>query len=74
MRLPRVPTHLHLFLGILAGWRNRHQQSVIEYLQTENEILKRQLNGRRLRLTDHDRRRLSLGSSFETPRATLDHT
>ena len=58
MRLSRMPTHL--FLGILAGWLNRHQQSVIEYLKTENEILKRQLNGRRLRLTDYDRRRLAI--------------
>jgi len=58
MRLSRMPTHL--FLGILAGWLNRHQQSVIEYLLTENEILKRQLNGRRLRLTDYDRRRLAI--------------
>ena len=58
MRLSRMPTHL--FLGILAGWLNRHQQSVIEYLQTENEILKRQLNGRRPRLTDYDRRRLAI--------------
>jgi putative transposase len=58
MKSSRVPTHL--FLGILAGWLNRHQQSVIEYLQTENEILKRQLNGRRPRLTDYDRRRLAI--------------
>lgn len=50
----RLPTHV--VLGILAGWLNRHQQAVIEYLRTENEILKRQLDGRRPRLTDGDRR------------------
>ena len=29
-----LPTHL--FLGILAGWLNRHQQAVIEYLKTKH--------------------------------------
>jgi putative transposase len=42
-----------------AGWLNRQQQAVIEYLKTENEILKSQLKGRRLRLSDEDRRRLA---------------
>ncbi len=42
MRLLRVLPHL--FLGILAGWLNRHQQAVIDYLKTENDILKRHLN------------------------------
>lgn len=54
----REPTYV--FLGILTGWLNRHQLAVIEYLQTENEILKRQLDGRRPRLTDGDRRRLAI--------------
>jgi len=39
---------------------DRHQQAAIDYLKTENEILKRQLNGRRPRLTDYDRRRLAI--------------
>ena len=55
---PRLPTYL--LLGILSGWLNRRQQAIIEYLQTENEILKRRLNGRRPRLTDGERRRLAL--------------
>ena len=54
----RLPAHL--LLGILAGWLNRHQQAVIEYLKTENEILKRQLNGRRLKLNDGERRLLAV--------------
>ena len=54
------PLPTHLFLGILAGWLNRHQQAVVEYLKTENEILKCQLDGRRPRLTDGERRRLAL--------------
>ena len=53
-----MPTYL--LLGILAGWLNRQQQSVIEYLRTENEILKRQIRGRQLKLTDDERRRLAV--------------
>jgi hypothetical protein len=30
---------MHYVLMVFAGWLNRHQQAVIEYLQTENEIL-----------------------------------
>ena len=43
----------------LAGWVNRHQQHVIEYLVEENRVLRDQLTGRRLRLTDDERRRLA---------------
>ena len=38
---------------------NRHQQHVIEYLVEENRVLKEQVKGRRLRLTDEQRRRLA---------------
>lgn len=54
----RLPTYL--LLGILAGWLNRQQQAVIDYLRAENEVLKRQLKGRRARLTDEERRRLAV--------------
>ena len=54
----RIPTCL--LLGIFAGWLNRHQQAIIEYLRSENEILKRQLNRRRPRLTDGERRLLAV--------------
>jgi hypothetical protein len=40
---------LQVLLVILAGWINRHQQQVIDYLVEENRVLKGQLNGRRLR-------------------------
>jgi hypothetical protein len=50
---------LQLLLATLASWINRHQQHVITYLQEENRILKAQLRGRRLRLTDMERRRLA---------------
>ena len=56
--LNRIPTFL--WLGILSGWLNRNQQAEIEYLRTENEILKMQLTGRRPRLTNDERRRLAV--------------
>jgi putative transposase len=50
---------LHVLLAMLAGWIQRHQQQVITYLQAENRVLKAQLRGRPLRLTDAERRRLA---------------
>ena len=50
---------LQVLLVTLAGWVNRHQQHVIEYLVEENRVLKEQRKGRRLRLTDDQRRRLA---------------
>ncbi len=41
----------------VAGWVNREQQRTIEYLVQENRVLKEQLCGRRLRLTNDQRRR-----------------
>src|SRR5213596_3318615 len=46
-------------LETLAGWINRQQQEVIEYLVEENRVLIEQLRGRRVRLTDDQRRRLA---------------
>jgi hypothetical protein len=43
---------LQVLLAGLAGWLNRHEQSVIAYLVDENRILKEQFKGERLRLTD----------------------
>ena len=40
---------LQVLLVTLAGWINRHQQHVIDYLMAENRVLKGQLTGRRLR-------------------------
>jgi putative transposase len=50
---------LHLLIAMVAGWIQRHQQQVISYLQEENHVLKAQLGGRQLRLTDTQRRRLA---------------
>jgi hypothetical protein len=34
---------LRIFLVALAGWVNRHQLEVIEYLREENRVLKEHL-------------------------------
>jgi putative transposase len=51
---------LRILLVALAGWVNRHQLEVIEYLREENRVLKEHLGGRRLQLTDAQRRRLAM--------------
>ena len=52
-----------LFLTMLAGWMNRKQQLVIEYLLEENKVLREQLDihakGKRLRYTAKQKRSLS---------------
>jgi putative transposase len=50
---------LPLLIAMLAGWLQRDPQQVITYLIEENRVLKAQLTGRRLRLTDTNRRRLA---------------
>src|SRR4029453_3465860 len=50
---------LQVLLVTLAGWVNRHQQHVIEYLVEENGVLREQGKGCRRRLTHHQRRRLA---------------
>jgi len=50
---------LQVFLLTLSGFVNRHQIDVIAYLVEENRVLKEQVKGRRLRLTDDQRRRLA---------------
>ena len=48
-----------ILVAAFAGWISRHQDAAIEYLREENRVLKQQLGGRRLRLTDAQRRRLA---------------
>jgi putative transposase len=50
----------HLLLTILAGLINRQQQEVIEYLRTENQVLKEAHGKRRIWLNDDQRRRLAV--------------
>ena len=49
-----------LLLVVLAGCLNRQQQQVIEYLRTENQVLKEKLGKKRILLTDDQRRRLAV--------------
>jgi hypothetical protein len=48
-----------LLLAILAGWSNRQQPDIIEYLRTENQVLKEKIGKRRILLSDDQRRRLA---------------
>jgi putative transposase len=50
---------LHVLIAMVAGWIQYHQQRVITYLCEENRVIKAQLGGRRLRLTETERRRLA---------------
>jgi hypothetical protein len=43
---------LQFLMMFFAGWVNRSQQGVIEYLQAENRVLREQLGDGRLLLTD----------------------
>ena len=52
--------HVQFLLLVVAGWVNRQQQDVIDYLQEENRVLRAGLRGKRLRLSDDDRRRLAV--------------
>ena len=46
-------------LVALAGWMNRQQQDVIQYLRVENQILREKPGRRRLILNDSQKRRLA---------------
>ncbi len=50
----------HLLLWCVAGWVNREQQQAIEYLLTENRVLKELQGAKRILLNDDQRRRLAV--------------
>ena len=50
---------MRMILLIMAGWMNRQQQHMIEYLQEEVRVLKEQQGSRRPKFTDEQRRRLA---------------
>ena len=54
MRADTYP--LRVLLLAVSGWVHRHQADVNEYLVEENRVLKAQLKGRKLKLTDDQRR------------------
>ena len=55
-----LPPPLAFFFLLFAGWVNRQQQAVIDYLLEENRVLRAAQGTRRLRLTDDQRRRLAV--------------
>ena len=52
-------TALHFLILMVAGWMNRRQLDVVEYLIEENRVLREHIGTRRLRFTDAQRRRLA---------------
>jgi putative transposase len=57
--MPRVLDPFRFLLISVAGWMNQRQLLMIDYLREENRVLREQLNGRRMRFTDDQRRRLA---------------
>ena len=53
-----------LYFLILAVWVNRQQQTVIDYLRTENQVLREKLGKKRILLNDDQRRRLAVKGKF----------
>jgi len=53
-------TPVRFLLVALAGWLNSRQEEAVAYLVEENRTLRAQLGGRRLSLTDDQRRRLAV--------------
>jgi putative transposase len=51
---------LQFLILTMAGWVNRKQLDVIEYLREENSILREHVGDRRPRFTDPQRRRLAM--------------
>ena len=58
--MPFILQPWHLFFLILTSWINRKQQEVIEYLRTENQVLREKLGKKRILLNDDQRRRLAV--------------
>ena len=64
------PVAFQMLLIALTGWLDRRERQAIAYLIEENRLLRRQLGGQRLRLTDDDRRRLA-ARAYQVGRAAL---
>jgi putative transposase len=57
-----------LLLAIVAGLINWQQQGVIDYLRTENQVLKEAHGKKRIRLSDAQRRRLAVKGKLPGPK------
>lgn len=64
------PAAMQMVLSVLTGWLDRREREALAYLIEENRIQRHQLAGRRLRLTDDDRRRLAT-RAYRVGRAAL---
>src|ERR1700687_4185610 len=67
-----APPLLSFLLIIVSGWVHRHQLIVIEFLQAENQLLKRQLRGKRIRFTDAERALLARKAKAVGRKALLE--
>ena len=57
--MPMDTALLRFLLLIFAGWLQRRQALALAYVLEENRVLREQLEGKRLRFTDAQRRRLA---------------
>jgi hypothetical protein len=48
-----------LLVVIVSAWMTKLQQELIDYVLTENQVLKEKLGGKRILLNDDQRRRLA---------------
>ena len=67
-----VPPLLSFLMMIVAGWVHRHQLIVIEFLQTENRLLKDRLRGKRIRFTNAERALLARKAKAVGRKALLE--
>ena len=67
-----VPPLLSFLLMVAAGWVNRHQLIVIEFLQAENQLLKQRLRGKRIRFSDAERALLARKAKAVGRKALLE--
>ena len=67
-----VPSALTFLLMLFAGWVNRHQLIIIEFLDAANRLLKQRLRGKRTRSTDAERALLARRAKAVGRKALLE--
>jgi hypothetical protein len=58
--MPRLLDPFQFLVLAISGWINRSQLLIIDYLREENRVLREQLEWRRLRFNDDQRRWLAV--------------